>query len=564
MVALGLLTLAKVANVGIPFALKGAVDALDPQQQAIIYLPIAMLLAYGLLRFASSLFSELRDALFAKVIFRSVRRITGKIFEHLHNLSLRFHLQRQTGGISRDIERGSRGISFLLNFMIFNIIPTLVEIALVAVILLANYDSIFAIITTGTILLYIIYTLVVTEWRMRFRRKMNEMDSKANSQAIDSLLNYETVKYFNNEHYELQRYDKTLSLWERAAIKNQTSLSLLNIGQGIIIAVGLTSLMLFAGQGVVDQELTIGDFVLINAFLLQLYIPLGFLGFVYREIRHSLTDMERMFQLLDEEQEIVDKHDARPLKNPQGIIKFSHVNFHYDPARPILHDINFTLAAGQKLAIVGASGSGKSTLVRLLYRFYDIQSGTISLDGINIQDLQQHALRQCIGVVPQDTVLFNESIYHNILYGNPGLTKEAVITAAKQAHIHQFIEELPNGYDTLVGERGLKLSGGEKQRVAIARTLLKNPEILIFDEATSALDSRSEKAINHALQTISENKTTLVIAHRLSTIINADMILVLEHGTIIEQGTHRQLLTRQGHYAAMWALQQTKGYTHNE
>ncbi|MFW5425708.1 MAG: ABCB family ABC transporter ATP-binding protein/permease [Methylophagaceae bacterium] len=564
MVALGLLTLAKIANVGIPLALKGAVDALDPQLQEFIYLPVAMLVTYGLLRFASSLFSELRDALFAKVIFRSVRRISGKIFEHLHNLSLRFHLQRQTGGISRDIERGSRGISFLLNFMIFNIIPTLVEIALVTVILLRNYDSIFAIITTGTILLYIIYTLVITEWRMRFRRKMNEMDSKANNQAIDSLLNYETVKYFNNEHYELQRYDKTLSSWETSAIKNQTSLSLLNIGQGVIIAVGLTSLMLLAGQGVVAQELTIGDLVLINAFLLQLYLPLGFLGFVYREIRHSLADMERMFKLLDENQETVDKENAIPLKIEQGAIEFKQVNFHYDPARSILNDISFTLPAGQKLAIVGASGSGKSTLVRLLFRFYDIQSGSITIDGVNIQDVQQHSLRQTIGVVPQDTVLFNESIYHNILYGNPSADNDAVIAAAKQAHIHQFIERLPDGYETLVGERGLKLSGGEKQRVAIARTLLKNPQVLIFDEATSALDSHSEKAINHELQAISSDKTTLVIAHRLSTIINADMILVLEHGTIVERGSHTQLLAQKGHYAAMWALQQSEGSTHNE
>ena len=558
-IALSLLTLAKVANVGIPLALKGAVDALDPQQQAIIYLPVAMLVAYGLLRFASSLFSELRDALFAKVIFRSVRRISGEIFEHLHNLSLRFHLQRQTGGISRDIERGSRGISFLLNFMIFNIIPTLVEIALVTIILLRNYDSIFAIITTSTILLYIFYTLVITEWRMRFRRKMNEMDSKANNQAIDSLLNYETVKYFNNEHYELQRYDKTLTSWETSAIKNQTSLSLLNIGQGIIIAVGLTSLMLLAGQGVVDQELSIGDLVLINAFLLQLYLPLGFLGFVYREIRHSLADMERMFKLLDEHQETVDKPDAAPLKIDKGSITFDHVNFHYDPTRPILKDICFTLSAGQKLAIVGASGSGKSTLVRLLFRFYDIQSGAITIDGVNIEDVQQHSLRQAIGVVPQDTVLFNESIYHNIRYGNPNVDKEAVISAAKQAHIDSFIQSLPDGYETLVGERGLKLSGGEKQRIAIARTLLKNPQILIFDEATSALDSHSEKAINSALQRISANKTTLVIAHRLSTIVNADMILVLDLGRIIEQGTHKQLLSRNGRYSAMWVLQQSEG-----
>jgi len=557
--ALGLLTFAKIANVGIPLALKKAVDALDPQQQDIIFLPIAMLIAYGLLRFISSLFSELRDALFAKVIYRSVRRIAANIFKHLHNLSLRFHLQRQTGGISRDIERGSRGISFLLNFMIFNILPTLVEIGLVTAILLSQYDSIFALITTSTILLYILYTLAITEWRMRFRRTMNDMDSKANNQAIDSLLNYETVKYFNNEVYELQRYDQTLASWEASAIKNQTSLSLLNIGQGTIISIGLTILMLLAGQGVVEGELSLGDLILINAFLLQLYLPLGFLGFVYREIRHSLADMERMFSLLEQEEETIDKQNALPLKLNGGAIKFDQVCFHYDANRSILHNIDFTLEAGKKLAIVGASGSGKSTLVRLLFRFYDIQSGAITIDGTDIRDIQQHSLRQAIGVVPQDTVLFNNTIYHNILYGDPTSTEESVITAAKRAHIHDFIVSLPDGYKTLVGERGLKLSGGEKQRVAIARTLLKQPQILIFDEATSALDSHSEKAINQQLQSISTNKTTLLIAHRLSTVVDADTIIVLEHGRIIERGTHQELLSQRQHYAAMWALQQTQG-----
>jgi ATP-binding cassette, subfamily B, heavy metal transporter len=557
--ALLLLTLAKLANVGIPLTLKGAVDALDPQQQDIIYLPIVLLVAYGLLRLVSSLFSELRDALFAKVINRSVRRIAGNIFEHLHNLSLRFHLQRQTGGISRDIERGTRGISFLLNFMIFNIVPTLVEIALVTVILLTQYDSIFAIVITGTILLYIIYTLIITEWRMRFRRAMNDMESKANNQAIDSLLNYETVKYFNNEQYELQRYDDKMATWEVAAIRNQTSLSVLNFGQGAIISIGIAILMLLAGKGVVEGELTIGDLVLVNAFLLQLYLPLGFLGFVYREIRHSLADMERMFSLLEQPVETLDKEGAQILNVQHGDIEFEHVNFHYDPSREILHDISFKIDAGKKIAFVGASGSGKSSLVRLLFRFYDPQAGKITIDGIDIRDVNQHSLRQAIGVVPQDTVLFNDSIYHNILYGNPSADKKAVIDAAKQAHIHQFIENLPEGYDSLVGERGLKLSGGEKQRVAIARTLLKNPQILVFDEATSALDSHAEKAINHELQSISTNKTTLVIAHRLSTIVNADTILVLDHGKIIERGTHVQLLKQQGHYAAMWALQQTEG-----
>lgn len=558
-IALTLLTLAKIANVGIPLALKGAVDALDPQQQDIIYLPIAMLITYGCLRLASSLFSELRDALFAKVIYRSVRRIAGNIFEHLHKLSLRFHLQRQTGGISRDIERGTRGISFLMNFMIFNILPTLVEIALVTIILLTKYDSIFAIITTTTILLYIIYTLIITEWRMRFRRAMNDMDSKANNQAVDSLLNYETVKYFNNEHYELHRYDEKLKSWEGSAIKNQTSLSLLNVGQGAIIAVGLTILMLLAGQGVVEGKLSLGDLVLINAFLLQLYLPLGFLGFVYREIRHSLADMERMFTLLDEQQETVDNIDASTLTVEHGTIQFNHVDFYYDSNRPILHDINFTIEAGKKLAIVGASGSGKSTLIRLLFRFYDPQAGNITIDGQDIRNVDQHSLRQAIGVVPQDTVLFNDTIYQNILYGNPHVDKQAVFDAAKQAHIHDFIEKLPDGYESLVGERGLKLSGGEKQRVAIARTLLKNPRILIFDEATSALDSHSEQIINQELQSLSTNKTTLAIAHRLSTITDADTILVLDDGKIVEQGNHRELLVAQGRYAAMWALQQTEG-----
>ncbi|MBE0439699.1 MAG: ABC transporter ATP-binding protein/permease [Gammaproteobacteria bacterium] len=556
--AFSLLILAKFANVGIPLALKSAVDALDGQHQ-VVYLPIAVLIAYGLLRLASSLFSELRDALFAKVIYRSVRKIAGTIFQHLLALSLRFHLQRQTGGISRDIERGTRGISFLMNFMIFNILPTIVEIVLVTIILLTRYDSIFALITTGTIVLYIAYTLIVTEWRMRFRRTMNEMDTKANNHAIDSLLNYETVKYFNNEKYELHRYDQRLEVWEKSAIQNQTSLSLLNVGQGTIIAIGITLLMLLAGQGVVDGQLTIGDLVLVNAFLLQLYLPLGFLGFVYREIRHSLADMERMFSLLEQPLEKIDAPNSPQLNVRHGDIHFNHVDFHYDANRQILHDIDFKISAGQKLAIVGASGSGKSTLVRLLFRFYNPQSGNITIDNIDIQTVDEHSLRKSIGVVPQDTVLFNSTIYQNILYGNPKVDREQVISAAKQAHIHDFITKLPDGYDTLVGERGLKLSGGEKQRVAIARTLLKNPPILILDEATSALDSHSEQAINAELQELSRNKTTLVIAHRLSTITDADKILVLDEGRIIERGTHHQLLKQQGRYAAMWALQQNEG-----
>lgn len=557
--ALALLSLAKVANVGVPLALKEAVDALDPQQQDIIYLPVMMLVIYGVLRLASSVFSELRDALFAKVIFRTVRRIATSIFEHLHRLSLRFHLQRQTGGISRDIERGSRGISFLLNFMIFNILPTLVEIGLVSVILLLNYDSVFAIITTGTILLYILYTLLVTEWRMRFRRTMNDMDSQANNQAVDSLLNYETVKYFNNEAFELRQYDDKLAYWEQSAIRNQISLSVLNIGQGVIIALGLTSLMLLAGQGVVDGELTLGDLVLVNAYLLQLYLPLGFLGFVYREIRHSLTDMERMFSLLEQPEEITDKPQAPELDIQQGHIDFTNLHFAYQRERPILHDINFSVDPGQKVALVGASGSGKSTIVRLLYRFYDPQQGKILIDGQDIREVSQRSLRQAISVVPQDTVLFNDTIYHNIAYGNTAASEELIIHAAQQAHIHDFITQLPDGYQTLVGERGLKLSGGEKQRIAIARALLKDPAILVFDEATSALDSHAEQAIVEAIKAASRHKTTLVIAHRLSTITDADLILVLDNGRICEAGHHQQLLQRGGLYSSMWLLQQQEG-----
>jgi ATP-binding cassette subfamily B protein len=561
--ALALLSLAKLANVGVPLALKQAVDALDPQQQDIIYLPVMMLVIYGVLRLASSVFSELRDALFAKVIFRTVRRIATSIFEHLHRLSLRFHLQRQTGGISRDIERGSRGISFLLNFMIFNILPTLVEIALVSIILLLNYDSVFALITTGTILLYILYTLLVTEWRMRFRRTMNDMDSQANNQAVDSLLNYETVKYFNNEAFELRQYDDKLAHWEQSAIRNQISLSVLNIGQGVIIALGLTALMLLAGQGVVDGELTLGDLVLVNAYLLQLYLPLGFLGFVYREIRHSLTDMERMFRLLEQREEITDQPQAPDLVITQGRINFDKLYFSYQHERPILHNINFTVDAGQKVALVGASGSGKSTIVRLLYRFYDPQQGRIMIDGQDIREVSQRSLRQAISIVPQDTVLFNDTIYHNIAYGNTAASEEAIIHAAQQAHLHDFISHLPDGYQTLVGERGLKLSGGEKQRIAIARALLKDPAILVFDEATSALDSHAEQAIVEAIKAASRLKTTLVIAHRLSTITDADLILVLDNGRICEAGHHQQLLQSGGRYSSMWTLQQQENHISN-
>ena len=553
--ALAFLALAKVATVSVPLVLKEIVDALTPSQ-SMLALPVFLLLAYGALRLANSTFGELRDMVFAKVTQRSIRRVALRVFEHLHNLSLRFHLERQTGGMSRDIERGTAGIRFLLNFMLFNILPTILEIGFVAIILLVKYDPWFCVVTLATLVVYIAFTLVVTEWRMIFRRNMNEMDSKANTRAIDSLLNYETVKYFGNEGFEARRYDETLQSWEKAAVRNQTSLSLLNTGQGAVIAVGVTILMLMAGQGVVRGTMSIGDLVLVNAFLIQLYMPLHFLGFVYREIRHSLADMERMFGLLERDTEVSDAPDAGELKVSGGAIRFEHVGFGYDIRRQILQDISFDVPAGHKVAVVGASGAGKSTLSRLLFRFYDATTGHILIDGQDIRAVTQKSLRRAIGIVPQDTVLFNDSIYYNIAYGQPDAAREEIIEAARAAHIDQFVESLPDQYDTTVGERGLKLSGGEKQRVAIARTLLKNPPILVFDEATSALDSRTEKAIQAELLEIATNHTTLVIAHRLSTIMDADQILVMEHGRIIERGTHNELLVRNGAYAHMWALQQ--------
>ncbi len=555
-IALLCLGIAKVATVWVPLVLKDIVDALDRSQVSVIALPLGLLLAYGLLRLASSAFGELRDVVFAKVTQRAIRRVALKVFRHLHALSLRFHLERQTGGISRDIERGTRGISFLLSFMLFNILPTLAEIALVALILLLNYDARFALVTVGTIVVYIAYTLVVTEWRMKYRRQMNELDSRANTRAIDSLLNYETVKYFGNEDFEARRYDANLARWERAAIKNQTSLSLLNLGQGSIIAVGMTLLLILAAQQVVEQKMTIGDLVLVNAYLLQLYIPLGFLGFVYREIKHSLADMEKMFSLLDKHAEIADAPGARPLQVSQGRVRFERVDFGYHPERPILHQVDFEIPPGQKVAVVGHSGAGKSTLARLLFRFYDVDGGRILIDDQDIRQVQQRSLRAAIGIVPQDTVLFNDTLYYNISYAKPEADPEEVYRAARLAHIHDFILSLPEGYQTEVGERGLKLSGGEKQRVAIARAILKDPRILIFDEATSALDSHAEQAILQALAEIAHRRTTLVIAHRLSTIVDADRILVMAHGRIIEAGGHAELLARGGAYARMWALQQ--------
>lgn len=553
--AMVLLVAAKLANVAVPLALKQIIDALD-KTHAVLVVPIFLIVGYGLLRLFSTLFGELRDAVFAKVTQRAIRRVALQVFEHLHSLSLRFHLDRQTGGVSRDIERGTRGISFLLNFTLFNILPTLLEIGLVAAILFSKYDKWFAIITFITLVIYIAFTLFITEWRMVVRRTMNDLDSKANTRAIDSLLNYETVKYFGNERYEASRYDRNMAQWETAAVQNQTSLALLNAGQSVIIAIGITGLMLLAAEQVVSGKMTLGDLVLVNVFMLQLYMPLHFLGFVYREIRHSLADMEKMFRILHEHHEIADAADAKMLQVGTASVRFDQVDFGYNPDREILKGVSFDIPAGHTIAVVGASGAGKSTLSRLLFRFYDVGTGSIQINGQDIRQVSQSSLRAAIGIVPQDTVLFNDTIYYNIAYGRPSASRDEVIAAAQAAHIHDFIESLPQGYDATVGERGLKLSGGEKQRVAIARAILKNPAILIFDEATSALDSKSEKAIQAELFQIARNRTTLVIAHRLSTVVEADQILVMEHGRIIERGTHRELLEKAGSYAQLWNLQQ--------
>ena len=553
-IAMTLLVLSKLANVSVPLMLKGIIDALD-KTQAVLLVPVFFVLAYGLLRLLSTLFGELRDGVFAKVTQRAIRRVALEVFEHLHSLSLRFHLDRQTGGVSRDIERGTRGIGFLLNFTLFNILPTLLEIGLVAVILLSKYEAKFALITFVTLVIYIGFTLVITEWRMVVRRTMNDLDSKANTKAIDSLLNYETVKYFGNEQYEANRYDRSMERWETAAVKNQTSLAWLNAGQSTIIAIGITILMMMASKEVVEGRMTVGDLVLINAYLIQLYMPLHFLGFVYREIRHALADMEKMFSLLHEHREVADATDAAELRVDDAAVRFEQVNFGYAPDRQILFDVSFDIPPGHKVAVVGSSGAGKSTLSRLLFRFYDVSQGSVLLNGQDIRSVSQTSLRAAIGIVPQDTVLFNDTIYYNIAYGQPDASRDEIIAAAQAAHIHHFIESLPQGYDSMVGERGLKLSGGEKQRVAIARAILKNPAILIFDEATSALDSKSERAIQAELQEISQNRTTLVIAHRLSTVVDADQILVMENGHIVERGTHRELLAQNKVYAQMWNLQ---------
>jgi ATP-binding cassette, subfamily B, heavy metal transporter len=561
LLALLFLVGAKMANVGVPLVLKSLIDhmTISPNNpRGLMVLPLGILVAYGALRVCTTLFTELREFVFAKVTQRAVRTIALKVFRHLHALSLRFHLNRQTGGMTRDIERGTRGISSLVSYTLYSILPTLVEITLVIGYLVLHYDIWFAGIALTALVVYIVYTITVTDWRTNFRRTMNDLDSKANIKAIDSLINYETVKYFGNEDYEAQRYDHSLEHWEVAAVKSQTSLSMLNTGQALIIATAVTLILWRATQGVIDGKLTLGDLVLVNAFMIQLYIPLNFLGVIYREIKQSLADMERLFTLLDQHREIADSPHAKPLVVRSAEVRFSHVDFSYESNRQILFDVDFTIPGGSTTAVVGHSGSGKSTLSRLLFRFYDINAGHITIDGQDLRDIEQASLRKAIGIVPQDTVLFNDTIEYNIAYGKPDARKDEIVAAAKAAYIHDFIESLPDGYATMVGERGLKLSGGEKQRVAIARTLLKNPAILIFDEATSALDSKAEQAIQAQLKEIAKDRTTLVIAHRLSTIADAAQILVLDHGRIIERGTHQQLLLADGMYAQMWARQQAR------
>ena len=562
--ALAFMIGAKVANVGVPLLLKELVDAmsLSPgSPQALLVVPVALLVAYGLLRFSTSLFTELRELVFVKATEGATRSIALEVFGHLHALSLRFHLERQTGGMTRDIERGTRGVQSLISYSLYSIFPTLVEVTLVLFLLGTQFELWYVWTTLGALVAYVFFTVRVTEWRTQFRREMNEIESASQTKAIDSLLNYETVKYFNNEAFEANRYDESLQRLRRARIKSQNTLSLLNAGQQLIIAVALVAMLWRATQGVASGQMTLGDLVMVNAFMIQLYIPLGFLGVLYREIKQSLTDLDRMFVLLEKEREVADAQGAGALLlDGPPAVRFENVRFAYEPEREILHGISFEIPAGKTVAVVGPSGSGKSTLARLLYRFYDIGSGQITINGQDIREVTQGSLRQAIGIVPQDTVLFNDSIEYNILYGRPEAGHDAAVAAAKAAHIHDFISRLPQGYATTVGERGLKLSGGEKQRVAIARTLLKNPPLLIFDEATSALDSANERAIQAELQGVSRNKTTLVIAHRLSTVVDAHEILVLEHGHVVERGTHEALLARQGVYARMWALQQ-KGST---
>ena len=561
MAALAFMVGAKVANVSVPVLLKHLIDDMSIKPgdvQAVLVVPVALLVGYGLLRLSVSAFTELRELVFAKATQGAARQIALETFQHLHGLSLRFHLERQTGGMTRDIERGVRGIESLISYSLYSIVPTLIEVLMVLTILAVQFDVWFAGITFSALVIYIIFTVWVTEWRTQYRRQANEFDSAAHTKAVDSLLNYETVKYFNNEGFEAQRYDKSLEQLRRARLKAQTSLSLLNTGQQLIIAIALVGMLWRATEGVVAGRMTLGDLVMINAFMIQLYIPLNFLGVLYREIKQSLTDLDRMFSLLEKEREVADVPHAQPLQlKGSPTVRFEHVVFAYEPARPILHGISFEIPAGKTVAVVGPSGSGKSTLARLLFRFYDVGAGSITIDGQDIKQVTQASVRKALGIVPQDTVLFNDTVRYNIAYGRTEATEAEVEQAAKAAHIHDFISATPKGYNTMVGERGLKLSGGEKQRVAIARTLLKNPPIVIFDEATSALDSANERAIQAELQTAAHNKTTLVIAHRLSTVVDAHEILVLDAGRIVERGSHAALLAMNGRYAEMWALQQS-------
>jgi len=558
--ALGFMVAAKAANVSVPLLLKQLVDSLSIQPgsaAALMVVPVGLLLAYAGLRFSTTLFTELRELIFAKATEGTARSISLQVFRHLHALSLRFHLERQTGGMTRDIERGTRAVHSLISYSLYSIVPTVIEVAMVLTVLAVKFDAMFVWITAAALVFYVVFTVSVTEWRTKFRRQMNELDAVAHTRAVDSLLNYETVKYFNNEDFEARRYDQSLEQLRRAALKSQTTLSLLNAGQQLVIAAALVAMLWRATQGVVDGRLTLGDLVMINAFMIQLYIPLNFLGVLYREIKQNLTDLDKMFTLLERHREVDDAPEAPALQVSAGVVRFENVGFGYEAARPILHDLSFEIPAGKTVAVVGPSGAGKSTLARLLYRFYDVGSGRITIDGQDIRQVTQSSLRQAIGIVPQDTVLFNDTVEYNIAYGRAGASRAEVEAAARAAHIHAFISAAPKGYDTVVGERGLKLSGGEKQRVAIARTLLKNPPILIFDEATSALDSANERAIQAELKSAAQGKTALVIAHRLSTVVDAHCIVVLEQGRLVESGTHAELLARAGRYAEMWQLQQS-------